>query len=115
MKAREVIVMESKFNQLCVWTATTLDGYSKEDLEQFFRDEFSCRIKFAEEVVTLPCLEKNEEGGRHDLFFYVHDDDIGRFAVKRLLYGIRWWEDVLGNGNGYQYSEDTLKKYQKTW
>lgn len=22
---------------------------------------------------------------------------------------------VLGNGNGYQYSEDTLKKYQKTW
>lgn len=28
--------MESKFNQLCVWTATTLDGYSKEDLEQFF-------------------------------------------------------------------------------
>lgn len=47
--------------------------------------------------------------------FYVHDDDIGRFAVKRLLYGIRWWEDVLGNGNGYQYSEDTLKKYQKIW
>lgn len=36
MKACEVIVMESKFNQLCVWTATTLDGYSKEDLEQFF-------------------------------------------------------------------------------
>lgn len=50
--------MESKFNQLCVWTATTLDGYSQEDLEQFFWDEFSCRIKFAEEVVTLPCLEK---------------------------------------------------------
>ena len=64
MKACEVIVMEPKFNQLCVWTATTLDGYSKEDLEQFFRDEFSCRIKFAEEVVTLPCLEKNEEGGK---------------------------------------------------
>lgn len=107
--------MDLRFTQLCVWQGVSLGNDTGVDFEKFIMDECSCRIKFAEEVVTLPCLEKNEEGGRHDLFFYVHDDDIGRFAVKRLPYGIRWWEDVLGNGNGYQYSEDTLKKYQKTW
>jgi len=29
--------------------------------------------------------------------------------------GIRWWEDVLGNGNGKLYPSEVLEKYSKTW
>ena len=28
------------------------------------------------------------------------NDDIGKFAVPRLGMGVRWWEDILLNGNG---------------
>jgi len=29
--------------------------------------------------------------------------------------GVRWWEDVLGNGNGKLYDQDVLEAYPKTW
>jgi len=45
----------------------------------------------------------------------VHDEDIDKFAVPRLSMGIRWWEDVLRNGNGVLYTEDVLEKYPMTW
>jgi len=50
-----------------------------------------------------------------DLFFYIADKDISKFAVPRLQMGIRWWEDVLGNGNGKLYPREILEKYPKTW
>jgi hypothetical protein len=31
------------------------------------------------------------------------------------MVGIKWWEDVLGNGNGVLYSQEVLEKYPKTW
>lgn len=54
------------------------------------------------QAVTLPDLEDRdhplpETGGRHDLFFAFHNLDIARVAVPRLMYGIRWWSDVVDN------------------
>jgi len=96
-----------KYNQLCVWPACYLGEYTPEMFVEFMSEKFGVRIKFAEEVTTT--------GGRIDLLFYVNDDDICNFAVKRLAYGIRWWEDVLDNGQGAEYLEATLKKYPYTW
>ena len=45
----------------------------------------------------------------------IADDDIGKFAVPRLQMGIRWWEDVLGNGASNLYTEEFLEKYKKSW
>ena len=40
----------------------------------------------------------------------------GTAAVGFMMgMGIRWWEDVLGNGNGKLYSSEVLEKYNKTW
>lgn len=113
---REEIIME-KFNQLCIWPATMLGDSTAEEFEKFFSDEFNgVRVKFAEEVITNGSLERNEEGGRHDLLFFVHDDDIAKFAVPRLQFGIRWWEDVVKyNDCFYLYSEEILNKYPVTW
>ena len=109
-----------KFNQLCVLEGTLFPEGGVKEFHKFFKDEMGVRVKFENQVKTLPNPDKNGNpipmtGGRNDLFFYIHDDDIGKFAVPRLSMGVRWWEDVLLNGNGKLYDEDVLKAYPATW
>lgn len=102
-----------EYTQLCVWPATTLGGKSALDFETFMKEEFGVRVKCAEEAETIVTREDGTH--RHDLFFYVHECDVKKFAVRRLAYGIHWWEDVLMNGNGKDYTPEILKKYPDTW
>ena len=106
----------NEFNQLCVLEGTLFPEGGVKEFHRFFKDEMGVRVKFENQVKTLPDTpECTETGGRNDLFFYIHDDDIGKFAVPRLSMGVRWWEDVLGNGNGKLYPTEILEKYNKTW
>ena len=108
-----------KFNQLCVLQGCLFPDGGVEEFHKLFEDEFGVRVKFENQVKTLPDMKDGEPipetGGRNDLFFYIHDDDIGKFAVPRLSMGVRWWEDVLGNGNGKLYDQDVLDAYPATW
>ena len=107
---------KDQFNQLCVLEGTTFPEGGVEEFHQFFKDEFGVTVKFENQVKTLPDFEGcTETGGRNDLFFYIADDDIRKFAVPRLQMGIRWWEDVLGNGNGKLYDNDVLEAYPNKW
>ena len=113
-------LVASEFKQLCVWPGTTLGGKSPKDFEKWASNEFDgVRTKFVEVVETLPDVEDGQvvpgTGGRSDLLFYVHTDDIGKFAIRRLAYGIRWWEDVLGSDQERLYSSEVLEEYPKTW
>ena len=106
----------SKFNQLCVLQGTIMPDGGAEELEKFFKEEMGVTVKFEIQVKTLPDTpECTETGDRNDIFFYIADDDIGKFAVPRLQMGIRWWEDVLGNGASNLYTEEFLEKYKKGW
>ena len=110
--------MESQFNQLCVWPGVVVGDSKKvqEDFVKFFRDELGVAVKYETEVKTLPDTPGcTETGGRNDVFFYIADDDIMKFAVPRLNMGIRWYEDVLSNGGGDIYPTEVLEKYKKTW
>jgi hypothetical protein len=89
---------------VCVWAGTTV-GDDADGFVKFMLKEFSARTVYLEEIETFPdrdsggrCVEGT--GGRTDLFFAVHREDIGKFAVPRLAYGIRWIEDVLSEVNG---------------
>lgn len=104
-----------KFNQLCVWSGTLVGEDLINDFEKFMLEDVGARVKYEAEIKTLPTDGDPETGGRNDLFFYVHDDDIMKFSVPRLGMGIRWWEDVLGNGGGVLYPQEVLTKYPKTW
>ncbi len=58
-----------------------------------------------------------ETGGRHDVFFAVHNDDVMRFAIPRLQMGIRWIEDVLENEareTEHSIYPERVKEY-RTW
>jgi len=109
------------YNQLCVWPATVVGKENIKDLEDFFKDDMDVRVKYKTEVLTNPDLDGDgnevpDTGGRNDLFFYVHDDDIGKFAVPRLSMGIRWYEDVVSYNDGaYLYSEDFLEENPISW
>ena len=110
-----------KYNQLCVWPATVVGKDDIKELENFFKDDMGVRIKNKTEVLTNPDLDEDgneipDTGGRNDLFFYVHDDDIGMFAIPRLSMGIRWYEDVVSYNDGaYLYSESFLEENPITW
>ena len=109
------------YNQLCVWPATVVGKDDVKDLENFFKEEMDVRVKYKTEVLTNPDLDGNgnevpDTGGRNDLFFYVHDDDIGKFAVPRLSMGIRWYEDVVSYNDGaYLYPQSFLEENPITW
>lgn len=111
----------NKFTQLCVWQGVVLDGFTIQEFENYMFDNFGARIKYEAEAKTLPDLDDNAHpipntGNRNDVFFYVHADDIMKFAVPRLSIGIRWWEDVVKyNDNSYLYPKEFLEKYPATW
>jgi len=87
------------FSQVCVWPACLVKnedtGQTEETFEKFMMVQFGIRVKYLEEIITLPDKGDLESGGRNDLFFAVHQEDVGKFAVPRLMVGIRWIEDVL--------------------
>lgn len=106
--------MGDKYNQLCVISGVLLEN--GKELEDYFLKEFEVRVKYAETVITNGSIEKNEEGGRHDVLFFVHDDDVQKFAIPRFKAGIRWWEDVVKyNDNSYLYPQEILDKYPANW
>ena len=93
---------KTKYNQVVVWPGTLVGGKSKQvEFVNFMLKELDVRVVYIEEIKTFPdkidgvCQENT--GGRNDVFFYVHDDDIKKFVIPRFQYGMRWFEDVLDN------------------
>jgi hypothetical protein len=107
-----MVVLKECFKQVCVWPGCIV-GEKVTEFESFMKENFGCRIQYLEEIKTFP--GDGGEGGRNDLFFAVHNDDIGKFAVSRLQAGIRWIEDVLSTENYHDkiYPERVFK--YKCW
>lgn len=107
------IKLNDGFSQVCVWQACIVvndedtnksDQEKIEAFEQLMLHHFKTRVQYLEEIETGPDIDSQGNivegtGGRNDLFFAVHHEDIGKFAVPRLAVGIRWIEDVLAIQN----------------
>ena len=111
------------YNQLCVWPGVIIGEtpQEKQELVKFMVDEFGVRVKYHTEVKTLPDLDSSgkpvsETGGRNDLFFFVHNDDLSKFATSRFQLGVRWWEDVIVyNKNSHLYTKAFVKANPPKW
>jgi len=108
----------SDYTQVCIWEGTLVGQEKVQEFEAFMKDEFGADVKYIEEIETNPDQDNNGNpvegtGGRNDLLFYIKSDDISTFAIKRLAYGIRWLEDVFGNGYGHLYPSRI--EQLKTW
>lgn len=98
---------EENFTQVCVWPACIVGTDKVSDFKQFMFREFKVRVQYLEEIKTDSDKDSQgnpikDTGARNDLFFAVHDKDVGKFAMARLQYGIRWLEDVLDKENYQQ-------------
>lgn len=96
----ENIALQEGFTQVCVWPATIVGKAKKKRAEfvEWIAKEFGVRVQYLEEIKTA--RDESGPGGRNDLFY---NEDVGKFAVPRLAYGIRWIEDVFGNHQGHLY------------
>lgn len=93
-------------SQIVVWPGTIV---GKDNIEQFesWVAENGFNATYLEEFKTLD--------GRNDLLFQVEDDDLGKFALWRLNYGMSWWEDYLDNGNYAIVPKSILNCYPYGW
>lgn len=96
------VILQDGFRQVCVWPSTIV-GERVAEFVEWMKETFNIRVQYLEEIVTD--LDSN------DLFFAVHNDDVNKFTVPRLEYGIRWVEDVFFNRQGDLYP-DRVSKYQ---
>ena len=101
----------SDFTQVVVWPGTTMGDGTPEQFEQFIMEELKSRAKFIGEITTKPDFGDPSSGGRKDLLFYVHTEDIPKFAVPRLAYDMRWLEDVLNNEKHRNTEAGVSKNY----
>lgn len=108
------------FTQVCVWPGVTLGDQTSEDFVKYIENEFGVRIQFLEIILTNPDRDEcgqvvKDTGGRSDIFFAVHDNDVGKFAVPRLMVGIRWIEDVLAECNNGRHLYPSRVGDYRSW
>tara|TARA_X000001388_G_C2213085_1_gene115966 strand:- start:442 stop:792 length:351 start_codon:yes stop_codon:yes gene_type:complete len=114
-----IIERKKNHNQVCVWPGTILpETHIEKFVKHFEKNGF--RIQHLETLRTLPDhdSEGNEvegTGGRSDVLFAIHDDDVMKFAIPRFQMGVRWIEDVLDNEEeNRSIYPDRVKEY-RTW
>jgi len=107
------------FKQVCVWPACVVGVDKAAEFETFMQENFKVRVQYLEEIKTFPDTKMGvtvpETGGRNDLFFAVHNDDVEKFAIPRLQAGIRWIEDVLASCNYHCMIYDERVHDYKSW
>jgi len=93
------------YSVLTCWQQIVVEKDDAEEVQKFMRN-MGCKqdIHIVGCYRTLPDLDERHKpeserltGGRIDFLFYFADADIPKVAVRRLMHGIRWWDDVMDN------------------
>jgi len=106
---------ERPYSQVVVWPGTIVGASEAEAFVAWIAEAFNgTRAVYLEDVTTNPDLNDDGSpvpgtGGRIDAFFAVHEDDIPKFAVARLRYGMQWIDDVYWHHNDHRYPSSVLK------
>lgn len=111
--AKSVNETSDVWQQLVVWPGTILEPGDIETLTDIIKKEFDVRIKFEGEEKTLP--DETGPGGRNDVFFRIHKDDVGKFAIPKLGIGARWWEDIWYNDSQHLCRQEFLDAHPASW
>jgi hypothetical protein len=92
--------LKDGFTQVVVWPGTLVGDDCVDDFLVWMTEEFGVRAQYLEEIETNPSRDNygniiEGTGGRNDLLFAVHAEDVPKFVLPRLKFGMRWLEDVL--------------------
>jgi len=111
---------DDDYSCLCIWSGTIVEQEDVDSgqVDEFFGKAMKCEhpIRPVGCVYTVPDRDGGQivkdTGGRCDFVFYVHNEDVMRFAVPRLNYGIRWWDDVVSNKSHIIYPAKFRKAFK---
>lgn len=95
---------EGPYQTIALWQSTTCE--EDDGIEDFFLIEFGTRIK---RIGCVAC-----DNGRIDFAFFVHSEDITKFATQRFKLGSdspRWWEDIYFNDQQDEFPDDFVACY----
>jgi len=96
---KENTIVHKDYTQVCVWPGTIVEDDQHQEMVEWFKDEFDTGIQFLETIFTKPDRGDKNSGGRADVFFAIHKDDIGKMILPIRQIGARWIEDVLSKEN----------------
>lgn len=105
---------------LTLWPGTAVRYCDIKDLKNDFSKWFDIVPTPVGCVKTLPDKDSGGNnvpgtGGRYDFFFFVNANDMGKFAIKRFEFGMRWWEDVFFNDQQDIYPPEFISAYPNPW
>jgi hypothetical protein len=112
------------YEQVCIWPGCAVQGASHPmtpaEFEGAMLLNLNVRVQYLEEIRTAADQDEHGRtlegtGGRTDLFFAIHHEDIGRFALARLPYHIRWVEDAMSPSNHSYYLYPSRVYKYCTW
>ena len=96
----------ANFTQVYVWPGTLLPEDEIGKFIDFLSSQFGVRGQYLETIITLQCEKDGpDSGGRHDVFFAVHDDDVRAFSAARLEWGMFHVESIFLNLSHKAYPE----------
>jgi len=98
---RENVQLHKDYTVVCVWPAMILGEGQEQKMVDRFKTEFDTRIQFLEVIFTEPDPQDSnpDAGGRSDIFFAIHKEDVGKFVIPKLQIRARWLCDVLAKCN----------------
>tara|TARA_R110000751_G_scaffold24863_1_gene68084 strand:- start:209 stop:580 length:372 start_codon:yes stop_codon:yes gene_type:complete len=89
------------YNQICAWLGVVVKNADKpmtqKEFEKFMLGE-GYKVNYIDEYKTLP--DHTSEGGRNDVIFSLHKDDVNKMVMDRLHKfngDIKWYEDYVTN------------------
>ena len=96
-----------KYIQLVLWLGTIVGKENISEFEKFFKEEFGYRVKYHSE---FELLNKNKN---NCVLFYIHSEDIPKFALFRITTGdMKWFEDYVENCPE-EIPEDIMELYNE--
>jgi hypothetical protein len=103
----EMSIVERKegYEQVMIWPGTILNDEDIPSFEQWMGEQ-GFKIQFLETIITKPDMKDGcpvlGTGGRHDIFFGVHQTSLPKISVAKLRFqeGMRWLEDAIAPING---------------
>jgi len=112
---KENVKLPEDHSQVCVWPGVLLGDAPIEEFEDYLKEELGIRVKYLETLMSGPDIELGKEvpetGGRSDIFFSIHKEDVSKFAIPRLSTGIKWLGDFIDNG-GLEIHPKRIKDYK---
>ena len=106
----ENVLLKEGFSQVLMMHGVDAPPSAKEFEELVGKALNGAKIQYLEQVFTRPSYDEDGwkiegTGGRSDLLFAVHNDDMGAgFSLLRLQFGMHWIEDVIRyNDNAHLY------------